>query len=765
MKKDLSKMGIDEAIVTIGAYISITDLIECFDDEKKANEFMENEGNLNEQAILQFIKNNQRYFNMNKFFFINYLVISGKKPIEGYDLTGKVSGRQEKIKMLEEYLEKHPAIIVNTNYTKLQSEVYDSRDYSSLEQRKKHFAEMKKGLERIKRIDSKMEFQSFLMIQILTDLERVYCKVPDLGEGMRSNIIINTHRNDEGMTKEKLVDLLNRRVISGKSFVEYLPHFEEELAKNAEYIDWDKFLILSAYRARSVLERTRHEEYPENNQEILINIMQVALEEIENNKARISGRLELISGELEDVKYSVKDIEKDLKEKVIDGKYYGKAEIDRLRKDLLSGKIKISDIYSKKTLQLMNLNKKQKEECMNQSYENAIDLYRNGFISDEEFKNYLSSTTFEKQAVITIANLKKDEGDQVVTDQELLELYLKGNIELESIKEIERVRKIITETELIRNYKKLKKCTLEEKKKIERYFSIYREVRISGKSSEEKDQIGNDIILELGDDMQEEDFIELYTRNIITLETIIDWNTEEFALQMFKRGLLKPTDSKKLLNSGKVDINQIKAGLLNGLSDEEKISTIITMFDGEESEAIRGELFQTLRISEERPETQNKSTNRTRGNISKPRGNEYELDPCYKFQLLAQIDRDYRSKLTRDGHMIFELPNLNKVIIEKMFKRTKSGISNANGAATYILDLDTLNSEDIVTVEETTNRSKLYELAKQGKVIRSYHTKNWGDAIKEIFDIEHSSRHTEEDKKKIDDIIDKTKRTRKLRTI
>ncbi len=41
------------------------------------------------------------------------------------------------------------------------------------------------------------------------------------------------------------------------------------------------------------------------------------------------------------------------------------------------------------------------------------------------------------------------------------------------------------------------------------------------------------------------------------------------------------------------------------------------MFDGEESEAIRGELFQTLRISEERPETQNKSTNRTRGNISK----------------------------------------------------------------------------------------------------------------------------------------------------
>lgn len=766
MKKDLSKMGIDEAIVTIGAYISITDLIECFDDEKKANEFMENEGNLNEQAILQFIKNNQRYFNMNKFFFINYLVISGKKPIEGCDLTGKVSERQEKIKMLEEYLEKHPAIIVNTNYTKLQSEVYDSRDYSSLEQRKKHFAEMKKGLERIKRIDSKMEFQSFLMIQILTDLERVYCKVPDLGEGMRSNIIINTHRNDEGMTKEKLVDLLNKRVISGKSFVEYLPHFEEELAKNAEYIDWDKFLILSAYRAKSVLERTKHEEYPESNQEILISIMQVALEEIENPKARISGNIELMSGELQNVRYTAKDIEKDLKERVIDGKYYGKAELDKLRAELLSGKIKISDIYSKKILQLLDLNKKQKEECMNQSYENAIDLYKNGFITDEEFKNYLSSTTLEKQAVITIANLKKDEGESVVTDQELLELYLNGNIELESIKELDRVRAIITETELIRNYKNLKTCTPEEKKKIERYFSIYREVKISGKSSEEKNQIGNDIILELGDDMQEEDFIELYTRNIITLETIVDWNTEEFALIMFKKGLLKPTDSKKLLNSGKVDINKIKAGLLNGLTDEEKLTTIMTMFDDEGSEAIREELFQTLKISEEgRPESKTKSTTRQAIKTGKTRGNEYELDPCYKFQLLSQIDRDYHARLTVDGHVIFELPNLNKVIIEKMLKRTKNGISTAIGAATYILDIDTLNSEEIVTPEQTANRSRLYELAKQGKVSRYYHTKNWGDTIKEIFDIEHSSRHTEEDKKKIDDIIDKTKRTRKLRTI
>lgn len=264
--------------------------------------------------------------------------------------------------------------------------------------------------------------------------------------------------------------------------------------------------------------------------------------------------------------------------------------------------------------------------------------------------------------------------------------------------------------------------------------------------------------------MQEEDFIELYKRNIISLETIVDWNTEEFALIMFKKGQLKPTDSKKLLNSGSVDINKIKAGLLNGLTDEEKLSTIITMFDDEGSEAIREELFQTLRISEEKIESKTGTSSRTKGTSARARGNEYELDPCYKIQLLERIDKDYTAKLTKDGHMIFELPNLNKVIIEKMFKRTKNGIVNSTGAATYILDLDTLNSEDII-IDEKINRSRLYELAKESKVKRYYHTKNWGDAIKEIFDIEHSTRHTPEDKKQIDDIIEKTKRTRRLRTI
>lgn len=217
---------------------------------------------------------------------------------------------------------------------------------------------------------------------------------------------------------------------------------------------------------------------------------------------------------------------------------------------------------------------------------------------------------------------------------------------------------------------------------------------------------------------------------------------------------------------------------MSGLTDEEKISVIITMFDEENQQELRDELFQTLGILDDEKTESDESNGKKKKDQENevepkptpkppaPKGNSYEFDPCYKIQLLSLIDKDYRPRLTLDGHMIFELPNLNKVIIEKMFRKNKEGkIVNANDAATYVLDLDTLNSENIISKTDKIDRSQLYRLAKNKKVVRYYHTKNWGDTIKEAFDIEKSERHSKQDKKQIDEIIERSKRTRKLRTI
>ncbi|MBP3463478.1 MAG: hypothetical protein J6K45_03245 [Clostridia bacterium] len=774
MERDLSKLDIKDVIMEIGLYLPTIDVIQCFTDEKIMLELFERQNEMNQYDIVDFIAKNQKKFNMNRFIFANYLMMSGKKTIEGIDLRGKITNRELKMKKIEEHLAKHPILLLDADGITMKTQIYDSRDYCRPSKAKEHMDEVKAGLERLKEIDNKTDIEYLLLVQVLTDIGAAYCTVPDLGSAMRENIIVNTFKDEEGMTREELLSILNGNPTREKSFIEYIPAFIKELQENAEYIDWDKFLLVSAYRAQDTLEKMRLEDFPEGNVEALIQIMQTAVECVKNPKSRIRARLEMTEGGTKEIKYSVKDIEKALSERAMDGTYYGKKEIEHIKEEILSGKKKLSSIKNPKIINLINMTKKDKRECMNQDQSNAIYLFNNGFITEEELKEYTSTSILEDKTVEELLKMKKTDGEDLLLPKELLELYLNGNISLNSLLKAEGISPLVTESELIKQYRKLENCTPEEKARIEKYFSLFRAVKLAGKDEETKREIANNVIIELGDSMEEEDFIELYKRNIVDMENIIDWNSTEFAVDMFKKGILKPSDSKKLANNGTVDINQIKAGILNGLTDEEKISVIITMFDEENQQELRDQLFQTLGISEEeKPETREpKGKREPKGNLDhpvnppKPESKNYEFDPCYKIQLLSLIDKDYRARLTTDGHMIFELPNLNKVIIEKMFRKNREGkIVNANDAATYALDLDTLNSEEIISNEDKINRSQLYRLAKNKKVVRYYHTKNWGDTIKEAFDIEKSERHSEQDKKKIDEIIEKSKRTRKLRTI
>lgn len=778
MERDLSKLGIRDVIMEIGLYLPTLDVIQCFTDEKAMVELFENQDKMDQYDVVNFIEKNQKKFNMNRFIFANYLMMSGKKKIEGLDLRGKITNRDLKLKKIEEHLAKHPIILLDANGETMQTQVYDSRDYCRPSKASVHMDAVKAGLERLKEIDEKIDIGYLLLVQILTDIEAAYCTVPELGNAMRENIIVNTFKDEEGITREELLAILNHNSTREKSFVEYIPQFLKELQENAEYIDWDKFLLVSAYRARDNLDKVKLEDFPEGNNEVIVEIMKTAVECIKNPKARMRAKLEMLEGGSKEVKYSVKDIEKDLNERVIDGTYYGKAEIAHIKEEVLSGKKKISSIKNARIIELLNMNAKEKRECMNQHQGNAIYLFKNGFITQEELKKYASENILEDKTVEELLGIKMKSGEDLLLPEEILELYLNGNMSLNSIIKAEKILPLVTEAELVRKYRNLENCTSEEKSRIERYFSLFRAVKLTGKDEETKREVANNVVIELGDSMEEEDFIELYKRNIVDMETIIDWNSQEFAVDMFKKGILKPADSKKLANNGTVDIKKIKAGILSGLTDEEKISVIITMFDEENQQELREELFQTLGISEDekpepgetngekKPNPENEAESKPTQKPPAPNGKSYEFDPCYKIQLLSLIDKDYRARLTLDGHMIFELPNLNKVIIEKMFRKNKKGkIVNANDAATYVLDLDTLNSENIISKTDKIDRSQLYRLAQNKKVVRYYHTKNWGDTIKEAFDIERSERHSKQDKKQIDEIIEKSKRTRKLRTI
>ena len=64
----------------------------------------------------------------------------------------------------------------------------------------------------------KTDIEYLLLVQVLTDIGAAYCTVPDLGSAMRENIIVNTFKDEEGMTREELLSILNGNPTREKSF-------------------------------------------------------------------------------------------------------------------------------------------------------------------------------------------------------------------------------------------------------------------------------------------------------------------------------------------------------------------------------------------------------------------------------------------------------------------------------------------------------------------------------------------------------------------
>ena len=205
MDKSLKGLNIEEIIQEIGLYMPILDTIACFKNDKTAEEFYEIADKMGTREIIQYMKNHEKEFDVKKFIFLNYLYISGEKKIPATVKAYQVPERDRKLRQMSEYLVQNPTVLVDTNYDTFIGKAYDTREYTNISQRKKHQDEIKNSLDRLNKMKDMPEFDYFLLVQILNDIERFYCKNPEIGNMMRQNIIIKTHSKDEGITREKLI--------------------------------------------------------------------------------------------------------------------------------------------------------------------------------------------------------------------------------------------------------------------------------------------------------------------------------------------------------------------------------------------------------------------------------------------------------------------------------------------------------------------------------------------------------------------------------
>lgn len=759
---DLHKAGVAEIADVLGLTMPLVDFVECFNNEEKQNDFFQNQEEITQsrQSLIRYIKQNERFIDKPGFIFLNYLYLTEEIKYEDRSINKNIREKEYKIKKIREYLEQEPTIIIRSDYDKLNMVLYDSRDYVPTKKERPHAEEKEEALKQLEEISKEISLKTLLFLQYMTDVENIYGKFPEIGIMIRSNAISSTYFKDNKKIEEVHKYLSGEKEANDRPYSDFIPEFLKGIVENAEYIDIDKMLLMSAYRAKNALDEKISSD--EDN-ELATEILKKCYKLIRNERTQIKGEIEFSDEANRVIKYTYKDLGNDLEKRIINGKYYGNVTVEKIKEKLLSGDITVAEIENKKILELVGLKSKEKNELMERSVENAIDLYNCGIITAEQLKRNMLSRK------LTAANITEVIENNILSHEDIINSYINGNLELEeTLKLKDVIKENIGIDKMVKTYREIELTeNEEERKKLEKYISLFREVVVNEATPEERETIGDEIVLELGEKMTEKEITDLYRRNLIPIKTLEEWNGDIVVSKMFSQGLLKPTDAREFVDTGKIDIKTIKKDILSrNLSDEEKMALIFSLFDGENEEEIREELLQTLRISDDENNYQKNVNNvRTRGTGTSSNKKRIIniMDPCYKLNLLKKLDKDYIYTLTSDGHMILELPKLNQVIIEKMFTRNGNSVEVAVGAATYVLDIDAFHSSNIIQSNNKIDRSKLNEMRKEETATRYYHSKNWGSTIKNAFNIETSEMYTEQDKKEIDSIIDRIKRTRRTK--
>ena len=315
----------------------------------------------------------------------------------------------------------------------------------------------------------------------------------------------------------------------------------------------------------------------------------------------------------------------------------------------------------------------------------------------------------------------------------------------------------------INTYKKLYGETLKDRdlEKIKRFSKF---ASLCDRASDEGRLDKYDMFLEFMEEYEEDNILDLYKLETISLEECIDYAGTDILDKMFEstNRTIQPIELRKLYYGGILDFKKMSS-LINKIpTNEEKYMTIITIFPDEEDSEVRRDLIDnTIAVDSN---VQGKGQGKKKGMVDDDNrddtlGKDYKkhiTDSTYRFQLIRNLDDKYYVEMTEDGHVVLTLPKFKKVIIEKLLDKNRQ---EGYGAATYILDEDYyLSNEEEINQDGRINRTRLVEANKDDEAVKIRHTiRTWGKNVKNYFEALPGTEYTEEESKRIDEIIEKIK--------
>ncbi len=289
--------------------------------------------------------------------------------------------------------------------------------------------------------------------------------------------------------------------------------------------------------------------------------------------------------------------------------------------------------------------------------------------------------------------------------KDIVELYVNDKINLDLVKRINKnlpedgkIDIYLPEEELAKLYQNTKKD--------ENSISKYKRFRLLYQTF--KREKSDKKILENLSNIAEEDLIQLYKDNLLTLKTILQEGGDELVKHLVEKGELKPSDAKIYYQSENTNIEDI---LKNpDMDDTEKMILIYSTYDDNKEQREYLVNYLQTHVTDVKGESSTQ-----RDNVNSENNVETKktvTDPYERWRLFTLLDSNYTKKYV-DGYLIVNLNNSQKTIVEKMYQKRNGKVVSAYGTATFILD-----TEEYEKIEDKLVDGKRFKVAKLRKLTK-----------------------------------------------
>lgn len=439
------------------------------------------------------------------------------------------------------------------------------------------------------------------------------------------------------------------------------------------------------------------------------------------------------------IKASRNSIE-DFLSKCTDSNYITDKEIETIHKNLLEGNL-TADIKEREIAGV-----------------NIDDLIKMMEVYNEENKDKILPCATELTEYLKTT--------KEITNEQLIDLYINNKINLDLMDSInlEEISENFFREKLENMFSEITDCKeAEEKQKqfkqLTRLTDLYKLLAQKGNFEIYKDKIIENVLANYNERNMNQAISDLHKIGLITLEEAIEWTGTDSIIKRYQEGTLKPAEVRLCYDKGKLTLDDLARIIKIMPENSERFMMIGGIFPSEEDFDTREILMLECMELEEGLKRERKGIKNENSEHKEPiYSNKYITDPFARLSLIQELDSEYSFEMLGDGHAVIMLPTLKKVIIEKMLDKNNFP---SYGSATYLLDeaYYEKNYEEIV-IGNKINRSKMIKDLENDGVDRIIHgIESWGRNIKEYFGIEEKSRWTDEDIKKIDDAIERIKRT------